>query len=282
VTNGRRLGWLPRDPATLLAAAVLLLIVLGALFAPLLTPYDPVSQAAGDRFQPVSLAHPLGTDALSRDTFARILYGGRSMLGVTLVSVILALVAGALLGMVAGYRGGAVETWILRAMDVMLSFPLILLAITIVVALGQGILNLTIAIGVSQIPPFTLLARSLVLSIRSREFVLAAHCLGADDRRIIGTHIFPNILTPLVVQSTATMAVAMLQAGALNFLGFGIQPPQPDWGAMVADAKRYVYDRPELPMYPGLAITITAVCLSLLGDGLVKVLDPTWRKMTRS
>src|SRR5262249_7634844 len=240
-----------------------------AIFAPLLSPYDPVAQNSSQQMLGISGSHLLGTDALGRDTLTRMLYGSRSMLIVTFVSVIIALVAGTAIGTTAGYAGGRLDLLIMRVIDVMLSFPLILLAITIVVALGNGLTNLILAFGIAGIAPFTLLARSLTLSIRSREYLLAARCVGASDSRVVFVHVLPNIFSPLVVQATTWAAVAMLQASALNFLGFGVQPPQPDWGAMVSESKTYIFSRPELPLYPGFAITLTAVCLSLLGDGLI-------------
>jgi peptide/nickel transport system permease protein len=229
----------------------------------------------------VSGAHLLGTDALGRDILTRLLYGSRSMLLVTFVSVVIALSVGTGLGTIAGYVGSSADLVIMRFIDVMLSFPLILLAITIVVALGTGLTNLMLAIGIAGIAPFTLLARSLTLSIRSREYLLGARCVGARDSHILLVHVIPNIISPLIVQATTWAAVAMLQASALNFLGFGVQPPQPDWGAMVAESKSYVFSRPELPLYPGLAITLTCVCLSLIGDGLINLVEPTARQEAR-
>jgi peptide/nickel transport system permease protein len=252
-----------------------------AVFAPLLSPYDPIAQDSSQQLLGVSGSHLLGTDALGRDIFTRMLYGSRSMLLVTFVSVFIALAAGTALGTIAGYAGGSFDLGIMRGVDVMLSFPLILLAITIVVALGSGLTNLMLAIGIAGIAPFTLLARSLTLSIRGREYILAARCVGARDSHVVFVHVLPNIASPLIVQGTTWAAVAMLQAAALNFLGFGVQPPQPDWGAMVAESKTYVFSRPELPLYPGFAITLTAVCLSLLGDGLITLIEPTARQEAR-
>jgi ABC-type dipeptide/oligopeptide/nickel transport system permease subunit len=265
----------------MVAAVVLSVIVLSSIFAPLVAPYDPVAQDSSQHMLGISRAHLLGTDALGRDIFSRMLFGSRSMLIVTLVSVIIALGAGTILGIVAGYGGGTVDLTVMRFVDVMLSFPLILLAITIVVALGTGETNLILAIGIAGIAPFTLLARSLTLSIRSREYLLAARCVGASDAHILQRHVLPNIRSPLIVQATTWAAVAMLQASALNFLGFGVQPPQPDWGAMVAESKTYVFSRPELPLYPGVAITLTAVCLSLIGDGLIDRFEPAARQEAR-
>jgi peptide/nickel transport system permease protein len=278
----RRRGGVPRsrvrDYAALGGGLFLLLVVLTGAFAPFLTPYDPVALDTPNRLRGPSLAHPLGTDEFGRDVFARLLYGSRTTLLVGLVSVAVALLTGTTLGTLAGYYGGVLEAVIMRAMDAMLSLPLILLAIMIVVVLGSGVLNLIVAIGISQVPPFTRLARALVLSVRTREFVQAARGLGAANTRILRVHVVPNVTAPLVVQAVATVALAILNAAALNFLGLGIQPPSPDWGAMIADFRRFVFDRPELPLYPGAAIALTVLAVNLLGDGLVGLADPTARR----
>ncbi|MBI3977373.1 MAG: ABC transporter permease [Chloroflexi bacterium] len=269
---------LSRNPSALVGGIVFLAIALSGIFASVISPYDPIAQNTAIRLQDASPAHLLGTDHFGRDIFTRILFGSQTILLVAIVSIAFSLTVGTTLGIIAGYHGGRLETWIMRTMDVMLSFPLVLLAIIIVVVLGPGVINLILAIGISQVPLFTRLSRSLALSVRARDFVLAAICLGASSARILGQHIFPNIIAPLVVQATTTMALAILNATALNFLGFGIQPPSPDWGAMVSDFRRFVFDRPHLPLYPGVAIAVTVLCLNLLGDGLIDLVDPTARK----
>lgn len=277
----RRTGELARGLArnypALGGGLFLFLVAVTGVCAPVLTPYHPVAQDTPNRLQGMSLAHPLGTDEFGRDVFTRLLYGSRTTLLVGLVSVAFALAVGTVLGTLAGYYGGTLESVIMQAMDAMLSLPLILIAIMIVVVLGPGVLNLIIAIGVSQIPPFTRLARSLALSVRTRDFVQAAHGLGAPNSRILRLHVVPNVMTPLVAQAAATVALAILNAAALNFLGLGIQPPSPDWGAMISDFRRFVFDRPELPLYPGLAIALTVLAVNLLGDGLIDLVDPAAR-----
>ena len=284
-TGRRRAGGLARGRALNYPARggglFLLLVALAGLLAPLLTPYAPTAQDTPNRLKGISMGHWLGTDEFGRDIFTRLLYGSRTTLLVGLVSVALALTVGTILGTAAGYYGGVLETWIMRAMDAMLSLPLVLVAIMIVVVLGPGVLNLIVAIGVSQVPPFTRLARSLALSVRTRDFVQAAHGLGALDSRVLRVHVVPNVMTPLVAHATATLALAILNAAALNFLGLGIQPPSPDWGAMISDFRRFVFDRPELPLYPGLAIALTVLSVNLLGDGLVDLVDPTARRASR-
>ena len=279
---GRRLRdqvrQLLRNPAALVGGLVFLLIVLGGILAPLLSSYDPIAQDTPNRLKGISAAHWLGTDDFGRDIFTRLLYGSQTVLLVAFVSIAFALAVGTLLGTLAGYRGGRLEGLVMRTMDVMLSFPLMLLSIIIVVVLGPGVLNLILAIGISQVPLFTRLARALTLAVRTRDFVQAAAGFGADDARILARHVLPNIAAPLVVQATTTMSLAILNAASLNFLGLGIQPPSPDWGAMVSDFRRFVFDRPELPLYPGAAIAITVLGLNLLGDGLIDLVDPTARK----
>lgn len=281
-SQGRRTGELARGlvrnyPA-LGGGLFLLLVAVTGVFAPLLTPYEPIAQDTPNRLQGMSLTHPLGTDEFGRDILTRLFYGSRTTMLVGLVSVGLALAVGTVFGTLAGYYGGGLESVIMRAMDAMLSLPLILVAIMIVVVLGPGVLNLIIAIGVSQIPPFTRLARSLTLSVRNRDFVQAAHGLGAPNGRILRLHVVPNVITPLVAQAAATLALAILNAAALSFLGLGIQPPSPDWGAMISDFRRFVFDRPELPLYPGLAIALTVLAVNLFGDGLIDLVDPAARK----
>jgi peptide/nickel transport system permease protein len=267
-----------RNTAAVAGGVVFLIVVLSGILAPLLSPYDPSAQDSPHRLEGFSTAHLLGTDHFGRDIFTRLLYGSRTVLVVAVFSVAFALALGTILGGLAGYYGGLPGSLIMRTMDVMLSFPVVLLSIIIVVILGPGVPNLILAIGISQIPLFTLLSRSLTLSVRTRDFVQAAVSLGASNSRVLALHILPNVMTPLFVQGTTSMALAILNATALNFLGFGIQPPSPDWGAMVSDFRRFVFDRAYLPMYPGVAIAVTVLSLNLLGDGLIEFVDPTARK----
>jgi len=275
---GQQAPQLRRNPAALVGGLVFLVVLLGGLLGPRLALYDPIAQDTPHRLQGISAAHWLGTDDFGRDIFTRLLCGAEVVLLVAFASIGFALAVGTLLGILAGYHGGHLDTLVMRTMDVMLSFPLMLLSIIIVVVLGPGVLNLILAIGISQVPLFTRLARSLTLSVRTRDFVQAAAGFGATDVRILAWHILPNIAAVLVVQATTTTSLAILNAASLNFLGLGIQPPAPDWGAMVADFRRFVFDRPELPLYPGAAIAITVLSLNLLSDGLIDLVDPTVRK----
>ena len=270
-----KLHLLVRDPTVVVASLVLSIIVFTAAFAPLLTPYDPLTLDTLNMLQGISRQHPLGTDHFGRDILTRLFYGSRTILLVGFVSIAFAGATGTLLGMVAAYLDGFSETLIMRSVDIMLSFPLILLSIVIVVIIGPGVVNLILAIGISQVPLFTRLARSLTLSVCAGDYVQAAHSIGAPGSRILRYHVLPNIITPVFVQATTTLGLAILNATALNFLGLGIQPPSPDWGAMVSDFRRFIFDRPYLPLYPGLAITVLALSLNLIADGLVKIIDPT-------
>lgn len=267
-----------RNLPMLLGMLVFFIIILSGIFAPWLTPFDPIAQDIPHRLQDSSLQHPLGTDHFGRDILSRLLYGSRTVLLVSLVAVGIAMVIGTALGIIAGYYGNFTGSVIMRTMDVLLAFPLVLLSIVIVVALGPGSTNLILAIGISQIPLFTRLARSLSISVSQSEYIAAAQSVGAHSTRILWVHVLPNIITVIAVQSATAVAVAILSATALNFLGFGIQPPSPDWGAMISDFRRFIFDRPVLPFYPGVAIALTVISLNLMADGLIQFLDPAHRK----
>jgi peptide/nickel transport system permease protein len=266
---------LARDDLTAFAAGVILaLIILSAVFAPLIAPYNPLTQDALHPAAGSSGAHLLGTDSLGRDIFSRVLFGARTSLVIGTVSVALAMIAGLTTGTLAGYYGGRVDSFLMRGVDLILAFPLLILAILIVVVLGPSLRNIVIAISVSQYPQFARLARSLALSLRQREFVQAAVSVGSGDLRVMRRHVMPNILPLMVVQATTTIGLAILSASALSFLGVGIQPPSPDWGRMVNELGIFIFTQPLKPFYPGAAIAITVLAANLLGDGLVKVFDP--------
>jgi peptide/nickel transport system permease protein len=263
----------------LLGGLVFGLIVLAVIFAPLLTPFDPIQQDIPARLQTPSLAHPFGTDEFGRDLLARVLYGGRPVLITGFLAVLTALVIGIVIGTLAAYRGGWVDDLLMRAMDIMLSFPAILLAILIVAALGTGLVNTVIAVAFSMIPTFARLVRSIVLTLVHELYVTAARSVGASEARIITGHIFPNMISPIIVQATAMLAIAISYAAALSFLGLGVEPPTPDWGQMVSDGQRLIFDAIHIPFFPGLAITLTVLSVNFLGDGLRDHLDPTMRNL---
>jgi peptide/nickel transport system permease protein len=255
--------------------AVVGFIALVAIGAPIFNPYDPStdSNLAISR-QPPSLEYPFGTDRLGRDMMRRIAHGARISLALGLAVVAGASAMGVILGMLSGYLGGKADTVIMRTMDVLLAFPGILLAIAIVAVRGPGLLNTMLAVAVVGIPGYARVMRSMVLSLREREYVLAARMVGTRDRRIMFRHIFPNSMSPLIVQMTLGIGGAILFAAALGFLGLGAQPPLPEWGAMISDGIPFLRTDPHMVFFPGFAIMITVLGFNLLGDGLRDALDP--------
>ncbi len=249
-----------------------------AIFAPLLAPHDPLQQNIMLRYQPPSSTNWLGTDEMGRDVLSRIIYGSRISLQVGLLSVGFALVIGVTLGLLAGYYGGIMDMIIMRIMDIMLAFPSILLAIAIVAILGPQLRNAMLAIGIINIPRFARIIRSSALSIKESEYVTAARGLGAGDVRIIFNHLLPNALTPLIIQTTLSIATAILEAAALSFLGLGAQPPTPEWGAMLSDARSSLQRAPWVATFPGIAIIFGVLGFNLLGDGLRDALDPKMKE----
>ena len=267
------------DRAALVGGLVLVTIIAVACLAPVIAPHDPLAQDQFHVGEGSSASHLLGTDQLGRDIFSRLLYGARSSLVIGGVSVLLALAVGTAFGTYAGYFGGRMDAMITVGIDLVLAFPLLILAILVVVVLGPSLWNVILAISISQFPLFVRVARSLALSLRQREFVESAISLGSSDLKVIRKHVLPNILPLMVVQATTTIGLAILSAAALSFLGVGLQPPTPDWGRMVSELGVFVFTRPELPFYPGAAIALTVVAANLLGDGLVKIADPLGRKV---
>lgn len=261
-----------------LGGVIFISAVFLGLLAPYISPYDPFEQNVPERLQSPSLTHPMGTDDFGRDVFSRIIWGARPLLLASSSAVLLALLVGGALGLVAGYWGGRLDDIVMRLMDVILSYPLMLLAILVVATLGPGLLNSIYAIAFSQIPVFARLVRSIVLSIVKREYILAAKAVGSGDMRITVRHVLPNLLGPTIVHATATLAIAIGYMSALSFLGLGVQPPTADWGVMVSDGRRLIYSHPLMPFFPGAAITITVVGLNFMGDGLRDFLDPTMRR----
>lgn len=266
-----------RNELVVAGGIFLLLVIALSVAAPILTPHDPVKVNIPQRLLPPSLEHPFGTDEFGRDLLTRVLYGGRPVLFVSLLSVASAMLIGTALGVLAGYLSGTVDNLLMRLIDVMLSFPAVLLAILIVAALGTGLGNVVIAVSFSLIPIFGRVARSLTLSLAMDQFVLASRAVGASHVRVLWRHILPNMLPPIIVQATALMAIAIAFASALSFLGLGVAPPTADWGLMVSEGQRLIYDAVWVPFFPGLAITLTVLAINFLGDGLRDRLDPTLR-----
>jgi peptide/nickel transport system permease protein len=255
------------------------MVIVWALLAPLLSPYNPTEQQLENRFHAPTSRYVFGTDDFGRDIYTRVLYGGRPTLAAGVVSVSLALVVGVIVGMAAGFWGGILDDILMRSADVMLAFPAMLLAILIVATLGPGVLNEIVAIAVSQIPMFARMARSVVISIARTAYVEAARAAGAGDPRILVRHVLPNLTGTMIVVGTVNLAMAIGYAAAFGFLGLGVQPPTPDWGNMVSDGARYLYDHPYIAFFPGAAITLTVVSLNFVGDAVRDYLDPTMRRL---
>ena len=267
---------LKRNKMAMLGLYILTVVVFAAVFAGFIADYETmvVAQNLGDRLQGPSFQYWLGTDEFGRDIFARLIHGARVSLLVGVLSVGISIIVGGALGAVAGYYGGRLDDIIMRVMDVFLAVPSILLAIAIVSALGANLMNLMLAIAVSNIPTFARVVRASVLSIRDQEFIEAAHAIGASDMRIIFRHIIPNSLAPVIVQGALGVAIAILSTAGLSFIGLGIQPPDPEWGSMLAGGRQYLRHAWHVTTFPGLAIMITILALNLLGDGLRDALDP--------
>lgn len=269
-------GFLRNRPG-MVGLTVLITLLLFALFAPVLAPYDWKEQDIIDRFQGPSARHWLGTDELGRDIFSRLIYGARYSLTMGIIAIAISFAAGTLLGTVAGFYQ-RLDSLIMRLIDVLMAFPGILLAIAIVAALGPGMINVIIAIGINEVPGFARITRSLVLTLREREFVVAARVMGADNAEIVRRHVVVNLVSPLIVFASLRVSTAVLIGATLSFLGLGIQPPIPEWGAMVSTAREYLAIAPHTFIYPTLAILVTVVAFNLLGDGMRDTLDPTMRK----
>lgn len=258
--------------------AIIVLTVLIGVLAPMVDPYDPTtdSDLANARLEP-SWEHPFGTDRLGRDMFRRVIHGTRISLMIGFVVVFVSGTIGTVLGLIAGYFGRTVDTVIMRLMDILLAFPAILLAIAIVAVRGPGLFNTILAVAIVGIPGYARVVRSMVLSLRERDYVDAARMIGVGNARIMFGHILPNSLSPLIVQATLGVGGAILFAAALGFLGLGVQPPRPEWGAMISDGIPFLRQSPYLVFYPGIAIMITVLGFNLLGDGLRDALDPQLR-----
>lgn len=267
-----------RSPKALVGAVVLAAIVLAAVAAPRLAPYPVTEMHALDRFAPPGGRYPLGTDFFGRDLLSRILYGYRTSLLVAGLSVVFAMAAGSALGVIAGYAGGATDSILMRTMDILFAFPVLLLAITIVVILGAGTLTTVLAIGIVYVPIFARIARAPALVVREQAYVEAARALGQRAERIILRHVLPNVSTPIFVQATINLATAILFESALSFLGLGTQPPFPSLGLMVSEGRNYLELSPWPSVFPGMAIVLAVLSFNLVGDALQEILDPRLRQ----
>ncbi|HEV8534799.1 MAG TPA: ABC transporter permease [Candidatus Limnocylindria bacterium] len=268
-----------RNPRMLIGGAMVLTWLLLALLAPFIAPYDPIKVNVSGALQPPSGIHFLGTDDLGRDVFSRVLWGSRVSLSVGVISVSIGFLVGVTLGLAAGYLGGTFDLLVMRAIDALLAFPALVLAIAITAALGPQIQNAMIAIGIVAVPAYARLTRGQVLSVRAREFIVAARTIGCSPLRIVLRHIFPNVTNALIVQATLSTAFAILAEAALSFLGLGPQPPDPSWGQDVNYSQRYL---PNLKWWmsvgPGVAIFTAVFAFNFLGDALRDALDPRLRR----
>ena len=271
MTTLRRLA---RHRGACVGAAVVLVFALVAVLAPWLAPYDPEAIVLAANLQAPSGGHPFGTDSLGRDVLSRTIWGARISLTIGFVSVALAMLGGVPLGALAAWRGGWADRAIMRGVDVLLSFPTILLAIVVITIFGPGLGHAMLAIGVAQVPLYARLTRAAVLRVKTLSFVEAARAGGCGEWRLLVRHVLPNCLPPLLVQSTLMFATAILSAAYLGFLGLGAQPPTPEWGTMLAKARDFLRTAPHISIFPGVTIMLTVLGLNLLGDGLRDVLEP--------
>lgn len=265
-----------KNRLAIIGLVMLIVMVLIAVFADFIVNYedDAITQNVRNRLMPPGGEHIFGTDQYGRDVFARIIFGARISLFVGIVTVALSLTAGAIIGAAAGYYGGRVDNILMRLMDIFLAIPSIMMAIAIVSALGPGMTNLLIAMSISRTPQFARIVRSAIMSIKGQEFIEAAKACGTKDVRIIAKHILPNAMGPIIVQATLNMASTILGVAAMSFIGLGIQPPTPEWGSMLSDARDQMRYYPYLIIIPGIAIVLAVLSLNLIGDGLRDALDP--------
>ncbi len=261
----------------MLGGVLLVLVIVATLLAPLLTPYNPLALSPTDRMLPPGPHHLLGTDEFGRDVLTRILFGARTSLRTGLVAVSLAIVIGVPMGLASGFYGGLIDRLLMRLVDLMLTFPGILLALVIVAILGPSLFNAMLAVGISASPTYARVVRSSVLSTKPHFFVEAAQAIGCRNWRIMLRHILPNVVAPIVVLGTLGVAGAIIAAAALSFLGLGAQPPEPEWGALLSEGRNFLLDAWWIATFPGLAIMVTVLAINLLGDGLRDVLDPQLR-----
>lgn len=265
-----------RNPLGIAGLSIIVFVALVAIFAPLIAPYGPTEQVARRLLEP-SAEHILGTDEFGRDILSRVIFGSRISLYVGLVSVTLALLAGGVVGMIAGYFGGRTDTLLMRLVDILFAIPSLVLAIVIAGLLGPSLTNAMIAIGIVYAPIYARLVRGDVLAVRNQLYVESARAVGVSDFGMIVRHVLPNVMAPLIIQTTLLLSTAILAEAALSFLGLGTQPPEPSWGTMLGSGRRYMELTPWVAIAPGIAIVITVLGFNLLGDGLRDALDPRLR-----
>ncbi|QCR33555.1 ABC transporter permease [Lysinibacillus sp. SGAir0095] len=263
-----------KNKAALVGLGILIVYAVIFVFGPWLAPYDPFEIDLTNKLLAPNMDHLMGTDDKGRDILSRILSGAYLTMGVGICAVLFGCIIGVTIGLIAGYYGGIIDSIISRIMDVMLAFPGILLALAIVSALGTSLVNVTIAVGFFSIPMFARIVRGSTMEVKKLEYIDAVRTLGANDVIIIGRHILPNILSPIIIQASMRLATAILSAAGLSFLGLGAQPPSPEWGAMLSTGRDFLFNAPHIALFPGLMISVLVLGLNLLGDGLRDALDP--------
>ena len=273
-------GWVRRfrnNPTSLVGLAMFLAVVLAAVFAPWIWPVDPLEQDVVERLIGPSLAHPLGTDSFGRDVLARLLHAGRISLLIGVSSIALAMLVGSAIGIAAGYIGGWFDAMVTSLLDVLLSFPTLLLGLMVVAMLGSSVENLVLAIALTELAPFARVARAPTIALKNRDFIEAGRALGFSDLRLVVVHIIPNLMSDVIVVASLWLAAAIRTEASLSFIGLGVKPPTPTWGGMIREGFENILDAPWLAVAPGLAILITVLGINLLGDGLRDAIDPKVR-----
>jgi ABC-type dipeptide/oligopeptide/nickel transport system permease subunit len=267
-----------RNRGALFGLAVFLAVLVMAVLAPVLSPYDPLAQGVGPSLQGPTLAHWAGTDSFGRDIMSRVIYGARIALVVGILAVLMAMVIGVSLGLVAGYYGGVVDAVIMRVMDGLFAFPIIILAIAMMAIVGFGVGNLIVAVAVGFIAPFARVTRGDVLAVKEEPYVEAARLAGVRSAAVMFRHVLPNVLAPIIVQGALRVSGAIITEAGLSFLGLGPPPPTPVWGSMIAEGRNFIVMAPHVSTLPGIALMVTIVGLNLRGDGLRDALDPRLRR----
>ncbi len=271
-------GRFKKNRLALFGMVLILLMILMVILSPLIAPYGFDEQNYYEIFASPSLQHLCGTDNLGRDVFSRLLYGGRVSLTIGIISVGIGLLCGGLMGALAGYYGSKLDNTLMRIIDILMAIPSVILAISICAALGPGLVNTMIAVGVASIPNYARILRSSILSIKQQEYVEAARAIGASNARIISKHIVPNSLSGLIVQASMGVGRAIISAASMSFIGLGIAPPNPEWGAMLSAGRTYFRDYPHMVLFPGIAIFLAVLSMNLIGDGLRDALDPRLKR----
>ena len=273
-------GWVRRfrnNPTSLVGLAIFLAVILAAVFAPWIWPVDPLEQDVVERLVGPSLAHPLGTDSFGRDVLARLLHAGRISLLIGVSSIALAMLVGSAIGIAAGYIGGWFDAMVTSLLDVLLSFPTLLLGLMVVAMLGSSVENLVLAIALTELAPFARVARAPTIALKNRDFIEAGRALGFSDLRLVVVHIIPNLMSDVIVVASLWLAAAIRTEASLSFIGLGVKPPTPTWGGMIREGFENILDAPWLAVAPGLAILVTVLGINLLGDGLRDAIDPKVR-----